>query len=331
MKFLSFSDNKLEEVPRHILVHMPNAITIDLSRGRIRKVSTGDFRNSKDLRYLVLVENNIQLLEKDSIPTTLSVLHLARNNLTSLNGTVRDIQNLTVLFVNDNQLTSLDNELPLTRTLKSLVIHHNKLTKLPQELKLNRQLDTMFISDNLIQSFDGIFRDLTLVNEIIAPNNRIEYLADDEFQNAHLLFVLDLSRNNIKSLNHSLLPVKSLVNCNISRNSLSEFSLNEIRGLENLKILDLSHNRIEKLSGRMENTIEPDLYVLELILNHNRIKSLDGAMMGMNRLRTLKLAYNQLKWISPDDLIGLEQLEHLNVSHNDLRTLEETSKVTRMR
>lgn len=67
--------------------------------------------------------------------------------------------------------------------------------------------------------------------------------------------------------------------------------------------------------------------VLELRLDHNRILSLGGALMGLHGLLRLNLSNNQLQQISPDDLIGLEDLRLLDVSHNHITTLEETSKV----
>lgn len=91
--------------------------------------------------------------------------------------------------------------------------------------------------------------------------------------------------------------------------------------------MDLSYNRIEKLTGRLENVVDQDLYFIELRLDHNLLKTLDGVMANLNRLKTLDVSYNKLKWISPDDLTGLDDLESLDISHNYLQTLEETSMV----
>lgn len=67
--------------------------------------------------------------------------------------------------------------------------------------------------------------------------------------------------------------------------------------------------------------------VLELRLDHNYIFSLGGALMGLHGLLRLNLSNNLLQQIAPDDLIGLEDLRLLDVSHNHITTLEETSKV----
>lgn len=58
--------------------------------------------------------------------------------------------------------------------------------------------------------------------------------------------------NLIPALNSSLLPLRSLKELNLTHNELREFSLQDIRGLRQLRLVDLSHNKISKLSGRME-------------------------------------------------------------------------------
>jgi len=46
-------------------------------------------QNMTDLQHLVLAGNNISQLDHSSIPHTLRHLHLGRNNITHLNGTLR--------------------------------------------------------------------------------------------------------------------------------------------------------------------------------------------------------------------------------------------------
>lgn len=67
----------------------------------------------------------------------------------------------------------------------------------------------------------------------------------------------------------------------------------------------------------------------ELKLDHNELESLNGALSGLTQLVRLNLSFNKLKRISPDDFIGLDNLQFLDISHNHFRTLEETSKVSR--
>lgn len=50
-------------------------------------------------------------------------------------------------------------------------------------------------------------------------------------------------------------------------------------------------------------------------------------MMGLHGLLRLNLSHNSIQHITPDDFIGLDELRLLDISHNEISTLEETSKV----
>lgn len=67
-----------------------------------------------------------------------------------------------------------------------------------------------------------------------------------------MIEVLELSNNRIKYLNKSLLPLTQLSEINLSYNNITEFSLAEIKGLKELKLVDLSHNAISKFLGHSE-------------------------------------------------------------------------------
>lgn len=73
--------------------------------------------------------------------------------------------------------------------------------------------------------------------------------------------------------------------------------------------------------------MESETRIVELRLDHNRLTSLDGALMGVQGLVRLSVAHNLIERISPGDLIGLDVLRVLDVSHNRLTALEETAKV----
>lgn len=64
-----------------------------------------------------------------------------------------------------------------------------------------------------------------------------------------ILDTLGLSHNQITNLNNSLIPLKSLETLNMQNNLLTEFSFNEIIGLQKLRRIDLSYNQISNLVG----------------------------------------------------------------------------------
>lgn len=328
VEYLGIGDNELEEVPKHMLNHMPVVKTLDIGRCRIRSVLQDDFKGTQMLTNLFMPSNNITRIDRTTFPLGLVTLHLGRNQIENLNGTLRNLNKLESLFINMNRISSLENELPESNRIKLIIAQNNRLERLPESMRNMNKLETLYIQQNRITSLDRILRNAHNLNELYASNNRIESLARDEFQLATKLEELYMCSNEIKSLNGSLLPLKELYKANFSYNAIEEFSMDEIRGLLKLKQLDLSNNHIRKLSGRQENNIDKNSYLIDFYLDYNELTTLDGALMGLNSLRILGLTHNRLERILPEDFIGLEKLEILELSHNRLLTLREMQTVS---
>lgn len=327
LDLFSAADNLLEEIPPDMFEQMPNLGTLDLARSRIRYISSDTFQHLQNLRHLVVGNNQLQRIDTDALPKTIHSLQLSLNQLRSLNGSIRHLDELKWLFINENNLTTLAGELPLgSPNLVMITAQNNQLEQLPAELRFLKNLDNLCVPGNRLRSLDGLLARATHLTKLLAQDNQISELRRDEFMEAERLEELNLAGNWLTHLNGSLLNCKGLINANFSENRLQEFSLKEVAGLRKLRLLDLSHNRIEVLSGRMENMIDSGLIISELRLNNNRLRSLDGALMGLNNLRILNVAHNELQTITPNDLIGMEELERLDLSFNQLKTLEELSK-----
>lgn len=324
------ADNSVHEIPRDVFEHTPNLGTLDIARGRIKGIRTDDFVRLKKLTTLIVASNEIEMLEKDCFPDTISSLHIGRNRISSLNGTLRNLTELKMLFINANNLSSLEDELPESApNLMMLMASNNNLVSLPKTVKNLIALDTCYISDNQIRSLDGLFSHRRKLKLLYLEHNRIEYLAEDEFLKSENIDEIHLSSNIIPALNKSLLYVTSLRFANLSGNLLREFSMREIYGLMKLRSLDLSFNRIEKLTDRHDIIAEipskTQLYSLQL--SSNLLKSLDGALAGLGNLRRLSLSDNLLENIYAEDFERMEELEYLDLSSNRLKSLEIFSQV----
>ncbi|KAL7048180.1 hypothetical protein ACKWTF_003258 [Chironomus riparius] len=330
VEVLSLSDNAIQDIPREAFEHMPNLGTLDIARGKIRTIRSNDFGKLKNLQTLVIASNEIELLEKDCFPVTLTSLHIGRNKVPSLNGTLQQLTDMKMLFINGNNLKTLDDELPDAPKLIMLMASHNHLERLPKTVKNLIALDTCYFNDNRLRSLDGLFSHRSSLVRLYLENNDIEYLAQDEFLKSENIDEIQLASNQISSLNKSLLYVTNLRYMNLSHNMLREFSMPEIYGLMKLRLLDLSHNRIEKLTGRNGNIAEmPSLTLLtQLLLGNNLLKSLDGVLAGLGNLRRLILSDNLLENIHAEDFERMEELEILDLSQNRLKSLEAFSKVS---
>lgn len=330
IELLSLADNVILEIPRDVFEHTPNLGTLDIARGKIKNIRSDDFLRLTNLQTLIVASNEIEMLEKDCFPSTLTSLHIGRNRISSLNGTLRALTDMKMLFINANNLTSLEDELPDSAPfLMMLMASNNRLVKLPKTVKNLVALDTCYINDNELRSLDGLFSHRSSLLRLYLEHNRIEYLAEDEFLKSDNIDEINLSSNLIPSLNKSLLYITNLRYANLSGNLLREFSMQEIYKLMKLRHLDLSFNRIEKLTGRHGNVAEiPSMTLLyQLLLGNNLLKSLDEALAGLGNLRRLILSNNLLENIKSEDFERMEELEILDLSNNRLKSLEAFSKV----
>ncbi|XP_065160953.1 protein artichoke [Atheta coriaria] len=327
VSYMSLADNPIPDMPVQVFEMMPKIKTLDIGRMHLKKLPEESFRSLPLLDTLVLPGNQIYRIDTHAIPPTTIKLHLARNAIRDLNGSLRHLTDLQWLFLNTNELTSLDGELPING-IKILMLHaaNNSLTNIPQDIKAYPNLDNLFLQNNLITALDGALSKSRKLERVHLENNRISRLLPDDFEETENLQVLELQNNLITSLNSSLLPLKRLRSLNLTHNMLNEFSWHEVRTLTELRHLDLSSNKIRHLSGMTPNMVEWETKLTNLRLDNNQLHSLNGALSGLRSLLRLNLSCNSLSRISPDDLIGLDSLTMLDISHNQLTTLEETSK-----
>ncbi|CAK9805039.1 Protein artichoke [Anthophora plagiata] len=350
-QYLSLADNEVPSIPRHILSHLSLLRTLDLSRNRISRIDSDDFKYNPTLQHLSMAGNAISEMVPGSLPPLVKHLHVGRNHLQSLNRTLRDLNQLEWLLINANELTSLDGELPSSgHNLKMLYAVDNKLTHLPAEFRYLHRLETLFLQHNKIRSLDGTLQKARRLKFLELSYNNLQELTEEDFIEAEMLEDLELGHNSLKTLggggggngdgnggNSVLYPLRSLKCLNLTHNELREFSFASLRGLRELRLLDLSSNRIARLHrGRTpsENLVEEEGEetaggnIQDMRLQHNELRSLDGSLfLGMKEMQRLNLSHNALgPTIGPRDLRGLDGLKVLDLSHNELTTLEDTSE-----
>ncbi len=110
---------------------------------------------------------------------------------------------------------------------------------------------------------------------------------------------LDLSHNNISVIEVPFFePIANeLKILNLSRNSLSEVSPDNIGQLRRLRCVDLSHNRLR--------VVEPTTF------------------MASRKLRAAYLQHNKMADLSPTIFSSQTRLRYVDVSHNEIETLPE--------
>lgn len=213
-----------------------------------------------------------------------------------------------------------------------------------------RSLTDLRIESNVMPHIrDGAFERLENLITLILVDNQIRVLTGRTFAGLRSLEFLNLEGNAIShiktevfsGINMPNLKILKLSNCGIS-----SIDPNSLSGLQQLALLDLSSNKIDKLPVLGDSAGLPSLTSLELsnnrlyavngstfqylpsvrhlYMSHNRISMLHRNSFTRSMQKTLMslcLRYNGLEVVETPAIGQLESLTTLDISFNNLRTL----------
>ncbi|XP_065200545.1 toll-like receptor 6 [Planococcus citri] len=248
------------------------------------------------------------------------------------------------------------------RDLRNLTIRtHNmdwptiSLDLSPESFYPVKQLERLDISTNNIWSFtENIFCPLTNLVSLNVSENRLQDVGDLGFREKApsaqaLVFqddepvaeekpnvaatgcnlnirILDASFNHFVLLpSNGFSVLKQLQELRVHDNEISMVADKALGGLKNLKLLDLSNNKIVSLP--LELFRECADSIKEIYLQNNSISVLSPRLFSdLNQLLSLDLSSNQLTsaWINNETFSGLIRLVLLNLSRNRITKLDPT-------
>ena len=185
-------------------------------------------------------------------------------------------------------------------------------------------ISSMDLSDNRIGSIDPDgFREVGHSLQHLKISNALYFteLPNRAFHSLTALCTLDLSDNHIRTVPlDTFHKMPKLLHLYLQDNEISTFKRGTFHSQANpnLRILDLSFNKIEKIpydTFRFTNLIH-------LLLDDNRIKELDArSFVEMKSLQYLSLEGNRLQKIPDEAFQNLHHLRKLNLAHNELKSL----------
>ncbi|RLN50903.1 hypothetical protein BBJ29_001559 [Phytophthora kernoviae] len=146
-----------------------------------------------------------------------------------------------------------------------------------------------------------------------------------------LLRKATLNRNRIVSMpTHELSTTHPfLQELHLAFNTIEEIS--GVSQLRFLRVLDLSHNRLSSIRGLVANEDSSHgLQALEtLLLSHNQLTAIDDGVAFLPRLTHLDVAHNQLKTLS--SLGECVQLQRLELAYNRVADINELNCLANLR
>ncbi|XP_015178510.1 PREDICTED: insulin-like growth factor-binding protein complex acid labile subunit isoform X2 [Polistes dominula] len=238
----------------------------------------------------------------------------------------RGLQQLENLKIADTRIVDLDRTaFDGTPILFAINLTRNALEEIhPQTFKNNSQLSHLTISGNPLK-YDQYFKgdryylfEAPSVSELVFSNNGLERLPRTAFHKMQNLEYINLSGNRLVEIEMSLFDtLSSLVDLDLSYNSLSIIPL-ELFRYSSLQVLRISGNDLFTLASIKGS----ELRTLEAA--QNSIRSIGKEdLLGVPMLEQLIVNSNGMKRIHQHAFLHLEQLIHLDVSHNRLTSWTE--------
>ncbi|KAI8897711.1 hypothetical protein BC833DRAFT_592610 [Globomyces pollinis-pini] len=186
------------------------------------------------------------------------------------------------------------------------------LSALPSQLfESNTSNDVSF--DRPVAWWEEV--DLT---RLVAADNNIQEI-DPRIELLHALCVLDLHGNSITFLPTQLSSLLQLHSLNVAHNAITSLP-NEICSLPLLELL-LHNNQLSSLPDNFGQLSR----ITTLDLSNNSISTLPPSFHSLSSLLKLDLSHNNLSHLSIQILNGLQDLQSLSLSNNNLKSLRSNS------
>jgi insulin-like growth factor-binding protein complex acid labile subunit len=302
LRTLHLFSNKIRNIKFGQFIHLQNLVELRLDKNEIGSFEANTFIGLDSLINLDLSANKIKILKKGDFHSLKKVMlldfHLNDIYQIESNAFI-DLKSLKYLNLDSNQISTLKN-VQFSSNLEKFSLNFNFLNNLNEFI--SNSLKYLHVSNNRLQEIN--FR------TAIMPN--LEYL--------------DLSHNLLISIKEkSLLNMTKLKHLNLSYNKLDLKSkiktFSYFQGLSLLETLDLSFNEIKYLDSNQTFQYLNSLKFFNL--SNNKLKAIDAFAFGyLYQLTHLKLAANNLNFLSENCFYNLKNLKKLELNFNKINSTD---------
>jgi len=185
------------------------------------------------------------------LENTLQSLNLASNSLRSVPvSPLRPLRLLSQLDLTDNQIKYIPDNAFVTLRLKTLKLADNNVTISDNALRgLENSLKNLNLKGCQLKEIPGAVKDLKSLAFLDLAQNNLRTIEPGVLQKLDSLTALNLERNVIQKLHRNVfLGVNdTLSSLSLLNNLLTEFPIEAIRSLQELRVLDLGFNLIRIL------------------------------------------------------------------------------------
>ncbi|XP_035211090.1 leucine-rich repeat-containing protein 15-like [Stegodyphus dumicola] len=310
---LVLSEDRLTDVPTEALKRLPGLRSLSLAGNFLMKLTDHSFENLDNLVTLILVDNRLSQIERNAFPRRLQSLSIARNHLSTLNGTLNYLNELDTLYASGNRLVSVKGELEGLTQLRHLSLDKNKLRDVEDSFKDLTSLQTLSLSYNRLKNIGKELYHLRNLQHLNLSYNYITELDEELFKHLNKIQTLDLSGNYLRDVCSSLKHLKNLRELILSDTNLDSLDFDCFKGMRDLVSLDLSHNQLTNIDAITGHSF-PNL--LTLNLQDNKLLSLKYSLKNLKALGELDISNNGFTSIKRHHLMHNKRLYSFKVGDN---------------
>lgn len=348
LEAVTISNNRIRNLQSEGFSYLPKLGHLIISDNLLRRVSSRSFANLPSLTKLELQNNLLSQFSFECFENFSSPLHLnlSCNQISSCEAG-NTIVNLETLDLGFNSFSNVPKCLENVALLRRLFLHYNMISGLEQNSFMHlTSLELLTLQqNNILYVHRRAFFGLQNLQILDLSRNLISHLHMGQFSNMPKLRILDLSSNNIKYLPKDVFINTLLEKLDLSNNDFSivpSISLSEV-GFS-LRHFSIGYNNIDHI----DSTTFPDIPFLQLLdLSSNKLTILpDNVFTSLSLLQKLDLSSNPIRanfkelfhyaqnlkklslanaGITTIPHLPLPNLVHLNLSHNNIETINENS------
>ncbi|KAJ8936680.1 hypothetical protein NQ318_023147 [Aromia moschata] len=325
---LQLTNNEITDLKNIPLCELRKLRLLDLSKNLISRLNDATFfcrKSSKSVGFNLNNQNHLlnNLNKEDyfteSITSKLQYIDLSYNNISELGSALADLKNLKILHLEKNKLRKIEyKELKALESLEKVYLRNNLLESVDKNIFSNQKnLEYLDLSNNRLVYFS--LNVTPLLEHINLADNMLDMFNLDNGNDTSHLKTLILCSNRIRDIQpFAFRRHEAFEHLSIANNNIIELPPFVFRNLTNLKILNLSLNRIKVFKS---NNTFLDLINLEVLnISYNLLEELNYALIEpLANLQVLDIAGNRLHHIQYDLIISdLPLLSVFNLKSNML-------------
>ncbi|XP_059533859.1 leucine-rich repeat-containing G-protein coupled receptor 6 isoform X3 [Myotis daubentonii] len=300
----------------------PLTAYLRLDANLISLVPERSFEGLSCLRHLWLDDNalaEVPVRALSNLPA-LQAMTLALNRIRHVpDYAFQNLSSLVVLHLHNNRIQRLGtHSFEGLHSLETLDLNHNDLREFPVAIRTLGRLQELGFHNNNIKAIpEKAFMGNPLLQTIHFYDNPIQSVGRSAFQDLPKLHTLSLNGATDIQEFPDLKGTTSLETLTLTRAGIRRLPPGMCQQLPRLRVLELSHNRIEEL---------PSLHrcqkLEEIGLQHNHIWEVRADTFSqLSSLRALDLSWNAIRSIHPEAFATLRSLVKLDLTDNQLTTL----------